>query len=139
MSTAIRCSRVLCDTDLRQVLKSIVYELVRRTVLSSPLYPMPSWSSPSSSAYYLLFGNVETVTNTKTNFPMIEVYYLTTKSVAATNIFIVAIFLIILITVFNTFASVSRLTWAFARDKRPSFFEHLRPVELEKNCREMKV
>jgi len=46
---------------------------------------------------------------------MIEVYYLTTKSVAATNIFIVAIFLIILITVFNTFASVSRLTWAFAQ------------------------
>lgn len=47
---------------------------------------------------------------------MIEVYYLATKSVAATNIFIVAIFLIVLVAVFNTFASVSRLTWAFARD-----------------------
>jgi len=66
----------------------------------------------------LLFtiGNVDTVTNTNTGLPMIEVYYLATKSVAATNVFIVAIFLIVLVSTFNTFASVSRLTWAFARD-----------------------
>jgi len=61
-------------------------------------------------------GNLETVTNTNTGLPMIEVYYLATKSVAATNIFIVAILLIIVISLFNAFASISRLTWAFARD-----------------------
>jgi choline transport protein len=66
----------------------------------------------------LLFtiGDVDTVTNTKTGLPMIEVYYLATKSMVVTNIFIVAFFLIILVAIFNTFASVSRLTWAFARD-----------------------
>jgi len=61
-------------------------------------------------------GNLDTVTNTNTGLPMIEVYYLATNSVAATNIFIVAIFLIIFVALFNGFASVSRLTWAFARD-----------------------
>jgi hypothetical protein len=40
-------------------------------------------------------GDVETVTKTTTGLPMIEVYYLATKSVAATNIFILAIFLIV--------------------------------------------
>ena len=61
-------------------------------------------------------GNLQTVTSTNTGLPMIEVYYLATKSVAATNIFIVAILLIIVVSLFNAFASISRLTWAFARD-----------------------
>jgi amino acid transporter len=47
---------------------------------------------------------------------MIEVFYLATNSVAATNILIIAILLIILIGMFNAFASVSRLVWAFTRD-----------------------
>lgn len=47
---------------------------------------------------------------------MIEVYYLDTKSVAGTNVLIVAIFIILFVALFNTFASVSRLTWAFALD-----------------------
>ncbi len=61
-------------------------------------------------------GNLQTVTNTNTGLPMIEVYYLATNSVAASNIFIVAILLIIVVSLFNAFASISRLTWAFARD-----------------------
>ena len=61
-------------------------------------------------------GNLQTVTNTNTGLPMIEVYYLATKSMAVTNIFIVAILLIIVVSLFNAFASISRLTWAFARD-----------------------
>jgi len=66
----------------------------------------------------LLFtiGNVDAVTNTNTGLPIVEVYYLATKSVAATNIFMVAIMIIAIVAVFNVFASVSRLTWAFARD-----------------------
>ena len=61
-------------------------------------------------------GNLNTVTNSDTGLPMIEVYYLATNSVAATNIFTVAIFLIVFVSLFNAYASVSRLTWAFARD-----------------------
>jgi amino acid transporter len=66
----------------------------------------------------LLFtiGDINLVTTVNPHLPLIEVYYLATNSVAATNIFIVAIFLIFFITEFNNFASVSRLTWAFARD-----------------------
>jgi amino acid transporter len=66
----------------------------------------------------LLFtiGDLDTVTSSPTGLPMIEVYYLATKSVAATNIFIVAIFFVVFVAMFNTYASVSRLTWAFACD-----------------------
>lgn len=45
---------------------------------------------------------------------MIEVYHQATKSVPGTNIFMIAILLVILVSLFNAFASVSRLTWAFA-------------------------
>ena len=67
----------------------------------------------------LLFtiGDVEAVTNTPTGLPIIEVYYLATNSVAATNVFVTAIAIVICVSLFNTFASVSRLTWAFARDR----------------------
>ena len=66
----------------------------------------------------LLFtiGDINLVTTVNPRLPLIEVYYLATNSVAATNIFIIAIFLIFFVTEFNNFASVSRLTWAFARD-----------------------
>jgi choline transport protein len=61
-------------------------------------------------------GDLEKVTNSNTGLPIIEVYYLATNSVPATNILTIAIFLITVIGIFNAFASVSRLTWAFARD-----------------------
>ncbi|KAF2502854.1 amino acid transporter [Lophium mytilinum] len=67
----------------------------------------------------LLFtiGNIDKVTNTPTALPIIEVYYEATGSKSATNLFIVMIAIIILIAFFNVFASVSRLVWAFSRDK----------------------
>lgn len=61
-------------------------------------------------------GNLQTVTNTNTGLPIVEVLYLATNSVAGTNVFIIAIFIIFVVALFNSFASVSRLTWAFARD-----------------------
>lgn len=61
-------------------------------------------------------GNLDLATNSNTGLPMIEVYYLATNSVAGTNILIIAIFIITVIGIFNAFASVSRLTWAFVRD-----------------------
>ena len=67
----------------------------------------------------LLFtiGDVDKVANTPTLLPIIEVYYEATGSKHATNLFVVMIAIIILIAFFNVFASVSRLVWAFSRDK----------------------
>lgn len=62
-------------------------------------------------------GNVNTVTNTPTGLPIIEVYYLATQSVATTNVLILAIASVIFVALFNVLASASRLTWAFARDR----------------------
>lgn len=69
-------------------------------------------------AICLLFtiGDINTVSNTPTGLPMIEVYHQATNSVAATNVFIVAIAIVISVALFNVLASASRLTWAFARD-----------------------
>ena len=62
-------------------------------------------------------GDLDKVENTPTGLPIIEVYYQATKSKPATNLLVVMIALILVISLFNIFASVSRLTWAFARDK----------------------
>jgi choline transport protein len=48
--------------------------------------------------------------------PIIQVYYQATGSKAATNLFVIMIAIIIFISFFNVFASVSRLLWAFSRD-----------------------
>jgi choline transport protein len=74
-------------------------------------------------AICLLFtiGDIDKVTNTKTGLPLIEVYYLATKSKAATNVLVVATSFVITIAIFNNYASVSRLAWAFARDNGMPF------------------
>jgi len=61
-------------------------------------------------------GDIDAVTNSATGLPLIEVYHLATGSKATATVFIVAIAIVIFVALFNTFASVSRLTWAFARD-----------------------
>jgi amino acid transporter len=61
-------------------------------------------------------GDIDAVTNTPTRMPIIEVYYEATKSTHATNLLVVMMALILFISLFNILASVSRLTWAFARD-----------------------
>lgn len=48
--------------------------------------------------------------------PIIQVYYQATKSKPATNLFVSMLAIIIFISFFNVFASVSRLLWAFSRD-----------------------
>ncbi|KAI1842938.1 hypothetical protein JX266_010956 [Neoarthrinium moseri] len=67
----------------------------------------------------LLFtiGNVDQVASTPTGLPIIEVYYQATGSKAATNLFVAVMGLVIFTSFFNVFASVSRLIWAFSRDK----------------------
>lgn len=76
-------------------------------------------------------GDVEQVANTPTLLPIIEVYYQATKSKHATNFLVVMMALILFLSLFNIFASVSRLTWAFARDKGLPFsntFSYVHPT-----------
>lgn len=75
-------------------------------------------------------GNFNTVTNSDTGLPLIEVYYLATGSKAVATVFIVAIAIVIFVALFNTFASVSRLTWAFARDHGLPFSRTFAKVSL---------
>jgi choline transport protein len=67
----------------------------------------------------LLFtiGDVDRVTNTPTGVPLIEVYYQATGSKAATTFLTLMPIIIFLFALFNVFASVSRLIWAFSKDK----------------------
>ena len=76
-------------------------------------------------------GDVEQVTTTPTLLPIIEIYYQATKSKHATNLLVFMIAFILFISLFNIFASVSRLTWAFARDKGLPFsdtFSYVHPT-----------
>lgn len=59
-------------------------------------------------------GNAEAVAADP--LPIIQVYYQATGSKPATNLFVAMFGLIIFISFFNVFASVSRLLWAFSRD-----------------------
>jgi amino acid transporter len=61
-------------------------------------------------------GDIDQVANSPTALPIIEVYYQATKSKHGTNILVVMMAIVLFISLFNIFASVSRLTWAFARD-----------------------
>jgi amino acid transporter len=67
----------------------------------------------------LLFtiGNIDKVENTPTGVPLIEVFYEATKSKAATNFLVSMPAIVLFFTLFNVFASVSRLIWTFAKDK----------------------
>lgn len=80
----------------------------------------------------LTIGDIDVVTGTKTGLPLVEVYYLATKSKGATTFLVVATAFVIAIAIFNVFASVSRLTWAFARDNGlpfSSFFATVCPPD----------
>jgi choline transport protein len=66
----------------------------------------------------LLFciGNVENALNTPTGFPIIEIFYQATRSIRATTAMQSAVCMIGFASNIGVVASVSRLTWAFARD-----------------------
>ncbi|OCL10710.1 amino acid transporter [Glonium stellatum] len=65
------------------------------------------------------------------SLPILLVFYTATKSVAATNALMVMILFVCFVGNFSVFASVSRLTWAFARDRGlpfPEFFSYVHPT-----------
>jgi len=67
----------------------------------------------------LLFtvGDVDQVINTPTGVPLIEVYYQATNSKGATTFLVLMPTIIIYLSIFNGYASTSRLIWVFSKDK----------------------
>ena len=73
-------------------------------------------------------GDLDAALETPTGYPIIEVFYQATKSNAATIVLMCFIIFSGIVALFSTLASVSRLTWAFARDNGlpfSSFFSHV--------------
>lgn len=75
-------------------------------------------------------GDIDKVTKSPTALPIIEVYWEATKSRHGTNVLVTMMAFILFISLFNIFASVSRLTWSFAKDHGLPFssaFSYLHP------------
>ena len=67
----------------------------------------------------LLFsvGDIEAALNTPTGYPIIQIFYQATGSTKGATLMMSAIIIIAFCSAFGIVASVSRLTWAFARDQ----------------------
>jgi choline transport protein len=79
-------------------------------------------------------GDYTQVLESPTGLPFIEVVYEATKSKAATNTLVVFVLLVCIVGNFSIIASVSRLMWAFARDKGlpySEFFSYVRHKSLQ--------
>jgi choline transport protein len=75
-------------------------------------------------------GDVDAVVNTPTGFPIIQILYQSTDSKAGATVIVCMILFSTMIALFGVFASVSRLTWAFARDNGLPFSEFFSRVSL---------
>lgn len=62
-------------------------------------------------------GDVDRALASPTGYPIIEVLFMATKSHAATTVMMCFIVFMGIVAIFSTLASVSRLVWAFARDR----------------------
>jgi choline transport protein len=74
-------------------------------------------------------GDVTKALETPTGYPIIEIFYQATGSRKAATVMQASIILVGLASSLGVVASVSRLTWAFARDGGlpfSSFFAHVR-------------
>jgi amino acid transporter len=82
-------------------------------------------------AIVILFtiGNIDQALSTSTGYPIIEVFYQATGSKKAATLMLISIIIVGVAGSMGVVASVSRLTWAFARDgglPLSSFFAHVR-------------
>jgi len=73
-------------------------------------------------------GDVNTILQTQTGYPFLQIFYNTTKSLAATNV--MAAFIIINLTASSiaVLATASRQLWAFARNRGVPFSSIIAPV-----------
>ncbi|PWY88030.1 amino acid transporter [Aspergillus sclerotioniger CBS 115572] len=75
-------------------------------------------------------GNVDTVLNSKTGYPFIQVFFDATKSYAATNAMTAIVTMSLIASVITEVATASRQLWSFARDggvPLASFFGQVNP------------
>jgi len=73
-------------------------------------------------------GDLDNVTNAPLGMAIIGVYMNATSSKAVTTVFVVFQIIILFISLFNIFASVARLTWAFSQNNGlpfSKFFAHV--------------
>jgi choline transport protein len=79
-------------------------------------------------AILFTLGDPETALATPTGYPIIQVLYGATKSKAGTTVIMVCLLWNGLVALFSALASISRLSWAFARDHGlpfPEFFGYV--------------
>src|SRR5689334_17693702 len=74
-------------------------------------------------------SSISDVTSTSTGYPLIEIVHQATRSSAATTTLYSFILTITMAAMFGTLASVSRMTWAFARDDGLPFSAYLKHVD----------
>ena len=82
----------------------------------------------ASVAILFSVGDLKTILNTPTKYPIIQVFYIATQSKGATTAVIVALMFTSVFSTFGLLASASRITWALARDRgfpSSSYFEHV--------------
>jgi choline transport protein len=80
--------------------------------------------------FLFCIGDDSAAVNTSTGYPIIQILYQATESKAGATIIVCIILLSTMIAIFGALASVSRLTWAFARDRGPPFSELFARVSL---------
>lgn len=69
-------------------------------------------------------GSLDDALSTATGYPIIEIFFQATKSKPATNVLMCLILIPGFVSLFNVLASVTRLTWAFARDEGLPFSDY---------------
>ncbi|KAH7123194.1 amino acid/polyamine transporter I [Dactylonectria macrodidyma] len=79
----------------------------------------------------LLFcmGDIASALNTPTGFPIIQVFYNITRSLAATNTLAAAVTIMAIISTIPLITSAARVMWAFARDQGLPFSGFVSRVE----------
>lgn len=80
--------------------------------------------------FALLFclGDTESVLKSSLGFPIIQIFYNTTGSQAATTALMTPFISVAIASTFGLLASTSRTTWAFARDRGLPFSRFLAQV-----------
>jgi hypothetical protein len=80
--------------------------------------------------FIFCLGDLDSVLNTPTGQPMIQVFYNATQSVAGTSIMVVLIIIILLSACVGQVATSSRQIWSFARDKGALRYSPPPPVSI---------
>jgi len=135
-TTPYRCSilntklmNIYIGAEVKKVRTRAPYSIIAATVSNAIM----QWGFAICILYTI--GNIDLVTGTDTGLPLIEVLYEASNSKAVATVFVVAVAIVLFVALFNAFASVSRLTWAFARDHglpfSSTFAKVSRPLECD--------